>query len=218
MRWIKMFLPTPIRAKIIQSRKWVRYTFRKFILTMAVRGGSSLKIIVGAAETHQKGWLATNEQWLDITKEEDWYRYFKDEKRISHIVAEHVFEHLTLEEAKAALVNMSKRLTHDGRIRIAVPDGYNPDKVYIEHVDIGGVGDDASDHKQLLNIDIIRKIMLDCELTPNHIEGYTRDGQLVQQIWLAQDGFIQRSRQNKLVKKWQFPDAATSLIVDGMKK
>ena len=185
---------------------------------MAVRGGSSLKIIVGAAETHQKGWLATNEQWLDITKEEDWYRYFKDEKRISHIVAEHVFEHLTLEEAKAALVNMSKRLTHDGRIRIAVPDGYNPDKVYIEHVDIGGVGDDASDHKQLLNIDIIRKIMLDCELTPNHIEGYTRDGQLVQQIWLAQDGFIQRSRQNKLVKKWQFPDAATSLIVDGMKK
>lgn len=177
-----------------------------------------MKIIVGAAETHQKGWLATNEQWLDITKEEDWYRYFKDEKRISHIVAEHVFEHLTLEEAKAALVNMSKRLTHDGRIRIAVPDGYNPDKVYIEHVDIGGVGDDASDHKQLLNIDIIRKIMLDCELTPNHIEGYTRDGQLVQQIWLAQDGFIQRSRQNKLVKKWQFPDAATSLIVDGMKK
>ncbi len=217
-RLMKKMIPESIRFKMVLVRKWVRYTYRKFHLMIAVRGNAPLKIIVGAAETYQKGWLATNEQWLDITNEKDWYRYFKDEQIISHIVAEHVFEHLTLEEANRALESMFNRLMHDGRIRIAVPDGYNPDENYIRHVDIGGIGDDAGDHKQLLNADVLNLMMIERGFIPQLVEGYTKDGELVQRFWLAEDGFIRRSRQNKLNENWLFPDAATSLIVDGIKK
>ena len=37
------------------------------------------------------------------------------------------------------------------RIRIAVPDGYNPSNDYLNNVSIGGIGPGAEDHKQLLN-------------------------------------------------------------------
>ncbi|WP_443645031.1 methyltransferase domain-containing protein [Candidatus Ponderosibacter sp. Uisw_141_02] len=216
-RILKLFLPQFIRQWLVAIRKRIRYTVRKYILKAEIRKSTPLKIIVGAAETHQQGWLSTNEQWLDITSEEQWYSFFGDQQLISHIVAEHVFEHLTQEGAIAALESMRKRLVPGGKIRIAVPDGYNPKPEYIRHVGIGGIGDDASDHKQLLNADSLSKLMIAAGLTVQHIEGYTKDGELITNQWHADDGFIRRSRQNMSKESWNFPDAATSLIVDGSK-
>ena len=215
---IKAVLPRPLRERLFLARKKIRYSLRKYILKTATKGNAPLKIIVGAAETHQSGWLGTNEQWLDITKETDWIHFFGHEKRISNIVADRVFEHLTSEEASIALDHMSKRLTDNGRIRIAVPDGCNPDKAYIRHVEIAGVGDDAGDHKQLLNLNTLSALINKAGLVPPHVEGFTKEGRLIQKSWFAEDGFIRRSRQNKSQEQWQFPDAATSLIVNGVKK
>ena len=215
---IKAVLPKTLKEGLVLARKKVRYFVRKYILKFAAKRKAPLKIIVGAAETYQNGWLATNEQWLDITKEADWIHFFGLKKCISHIVAEHVFEHLTVDETSAALNHMFKRMTDSGRIRIAVPDGYNPDKVYIKHVDIAGVGDDASDHKQLLNLDTLTDLINKAGFVAQHIEGFTENGELIQHSWHPKDGFIRRSRQNKGHEQWQFPDAATSLIVDGVKK
>ena len=217
-RTIKAILPTFMRKRLVLMRKAVRYSTRKYTLQFAIKGGAPLKIIVGAAETNQRGWLATNEQWLDITKEDHWIHFFGHKQQISHIVAEHVFEHLTREEASVALDQMFKRLTDNGRVRIAVPDGYNPDKDYIRHVDICGIGDDAIDHKQLLNLDTLTALIGEAGFIIEHVEGFTKDGQLVQKPWNEADGFIRRSRQNDSHEKWQFPDAATSLIIDGIKK
>ena len=214
---IKQIIPKPLRQELVLLRKKTRYSIRKHILRLALKGNAPLKIIVGAAETHQSGWLATNEQWLDITNERHWKQFFGNENRISHVVAEHVFEHLTNEEASRALNYMFERLTKNGRIRIAVPDGYNPNKEYIKHVEIAGIGDDASDHKQLLNLDTLTRLIEQAGFAAQHVEGFTKEGELVQVSWSSEDGFIRRSRQNNTQEKWQFPDAATSLIIDGIK-
>jgi predicted SAM-dependent methyltransferase len=158
--------------------------------------GRKIKIIVGAAETHQNGWYSTNEQWLDITKTSDWQLVFKGKKNISHVVAEHVFKHLTYSECKKALTTINQVMIYGGRLRIAVPDGYHPDSDYIRHVGINGLGDDAKDHKQLLNVDLLIELLESAGFECYHLEGYKADGQLVENVFSFMDVFIRRTRTN----------------------
>lgn len=218
---IKKHVPTQIKRPIRNAIKTVKYTHRKHKIQAAVKSainsGAPLKIIVGAAETYQPGWYSTNEQWLDITQQKDWDNIFKNQPCLTHIVAEHVFEHLTTTEAAQALRHMHQYLLPGGRVRIAVPDGNNPDPEYIRHVGINGIGDDAADHKQLLTTKTLSKLIQDAGFTAQHIEGYDKNGQLIQTPYDIKDGFIMRSRANDNHTPWTFPDANTSLIVDGVK-
>lgn len=216
--YFKMILPNAAIAIIINTRKFLRYTIRKQLLKRAIKKQSNIKLIVGAAETFQKGWFSTNEQWLDITKNTDWINLFGENKNVTHILAEHVFEHLTKSEASQALDNMVKRLVIGGRVRIAVPDGFNPNPDYIKHVAINGIGDDAADHKQLLNVNTLSEMLIRSGCDIEHIEGYQTNGKLLVKKWDLNDGFVRRSRQNKTEETWNFPDASTSLIIDGIKK
>lgn len=214
---LKWLLPKPIRRRLVLFRKHLRYNARKYILKLAIKRNTELKIILGAAETYQEGWLSTNEQWLDITNKNHWVEHFGEKKLISRMVAEHVFEHLTDDEVSKALKNIKRHLVDGGKIRIAVPDGYNPNPDYIRHVCIGGIGDDARDHKQLFNIDSLSRLMINAGLKVEHVEGYKQNGELIQNQWLKEDGFILRSRQNNSLESWNFEDATSSLIVDGSK-
>jgi predicted SAM-dependent methyltransferase len=214
---IKSLLPVSAKQHLRTARKALRYRARRVMIARAVRQGAPLRIIVGAAETWQPGWYSTNEQWLDITKASDWRAVFGGKKILSRVVAEHVFEHLTEPEALAALSNIADHMVGNGRIRIAVPDGFHPDPTYIRHVGIGGIGDDAADHKALLNVETLSELMRRAGFTPHHIEGYDRARQLVTTRWSSDDGYIQRSRQNPDGRVWDFPDASTSLIVDGVR-
>lgn len=217
---LRKILPAPLKQKIRSTIKAVKYTYRKHKIQSALKTDGSFKIIVGAAETYQPGWYSTNEQWLDITAADHWNRLFKGRTCLTHVVAEHVFEHLTPEEAQNALKNIYNHMEPNGRVRIAVPDGYNPDPVYLKHVGINGIGDDAADHKQLLTVDSLTALIKEAGFTPVPIEGYNAQGQLVQAPYNPEDGFIMRSRANadeEKMKKWHFPDAETSLIIDGIK-
>jgi predicted SAM-dependent methyltransferase len=209
-------IPIGWRRVARSVRKAVRYHYRYMRLRLAVRSGLPLKIIVGAAETWQSGWYSTNEQWLDITNPCSWARIFKSRALISHVVAEHVFEHLTEQEAARALMLISKHMIRHGRIRIAVPDGYNPNTEYIRHVGINGLGDDAGDHKQLLNVESLSKLLIGSGFDISIIEGYDAGGILIKNEWCQDDGFVIRSRQNDIYRSWSFPDASTSLIIDGV--
>ena len=137
-----------------------------------------MRIIVGAAETYQAGWFSTNEQWLDITKKADWESVFPVKGNVTHVLAEHVFEHLTAEEAAKALSFIFETLAPMGRVRIAVPDGFNPDPEYIRHVGINGIGADASDHKQLLNKVSLQKLLSTAGFQIEFLEGYDEEGKL----------------------------------------
>lgn len=203
-------------------RKKIVYFFRKYYLKLLIKINVKPKIILGAALTSQFGWVSTNEEWLDITSEYDWLEIFKGKRIVKNMVAEHVFEHLTESEAKKALLILKKYLVHGGKIRIAVPDGNNPDPEYRRNAGINGLGPDASDHKQFYTaenlIDLLNSSGFDAIL----VEGFTKEGSLVIDNCLKEEGFIRRSRSNQALDKtkygWNFKDANTSLIVDGILK
>ncbi len=215
---IKQKLPVSLKVKVRQGIKFFKYNYRRIRIASEVRQGKPLKIIVGAAETFQPGWLSTNEQWLDITNPRDWQTVFQGQQLLTHVVAEHVFEHLTSQQSLDALTLIHQHLLSGGRIRIAVPDGYHPDSVYLKHVGINGIGADAADHKQLLNYERLCDLLSQAGFSEIElIEGYDANQHLVQKSWSAQDGFIHRSRQNPDSRVWNFVDANTSLIVDAVR-
>ena len=219
---LKSILPSDLRQQLRQLQKKIVYFSRRQLIRIPVARGIPMKIIVGAAMTHQRGWYSTNEQWLDITQSQDWEKIFRGKPSLTHVLAEHVFEHLTEKETKRALELVSKHMTHGGRIRIAVPDGYHPDPVYRRHVGIAGIGADAEDHKQLLNCDVLTSLLEETGFSSEMSEGYLNNGELVQKPIDSISGTIIRSRSNPetMAKRagWEFADANTSLVVDGIKK
>ncbi|MDC3113137.1 hypothetical protein OA415_06105 [Pelagibacteraceae bacterium] len=219
-KYAKIFLPKEIRAFIRLTNKLIIYNYRFYNILFNVKFKNNLKIIVGAAESYQKGWYSTNQQWLDIRNTYHWQKIFNSKIIITNVVAEHVFEHLTYDECIKSLRIMNKYMKKNAKIRIAVPDGYNPDRNYIKNVCINGIGDDAQDHKQLLNKDILFEILNKANFKPILIEGYDKNKNLTSNKFFNDEGFIRRSRQNKdnnLEKIWGFKDSKTSLIVDGIK-
>lgn len=215
---LKRGLPAGFRAWLRGIRKFCRYRWRRLRIMLPVARRQPLRVILGAAETSQPGWYSTNECWLDITDAAHWRRVFRGRALITHAVAEHVFEHLTRDEALRALRLLAAHMVAGGRVRIAVPDGYHPDPEYRKQVGIGGLGDDAADHKQFFEVDTLSALLAEAGFSATQIEGYDKDGQLVLRAWQAEHGLIRRSRQNPDANAgWDFPDAGTSLIVDGIK-
>ena len=213
-------LPTWFKIKIRLTIKFFKYRYRRLAIAKPVSRGEKIKVIVGAAETFQDGWYSTNEAWLDITSAADWQQVFKGKRLLTRVVAEHVFEHLTYGQCGRALANIFTHMVGGGRVRIAVPDGYHPDEEYLRHVGVNGIGADAADHKQLLNVDVLSQLFRDAGFKFVHLEGYDSKGNLVVNAYSVDDGYLQRSRDNASPdsrNKWGFVDADTSLIVDGVK-
>jgi len=125
-----------------------------------------LKIIIGAGGIHQPGWRSLEERDLDITKPEQWGRLFYPDS-IDCILAEHVWEHLTPQEALMAAANCYAYLKPGGNLRIAVPDGNHPSPHYLEWVRPGR-GWNGSDHKVLYSYrtmgQLLSRVGFDVEL------------------------------------------------------
>ena len=218
-RLLKAAVPRGLRRIIRHMQKAVVYFSRRQAIRIPVASSTPIKIIIGAAMTYQDGWYSTNEQWLNIAREGHWQRVFQGKALLTHVLAEHVFEHLTPDETRQALRLVAQHMHPGGHIRIAVPDGYHPDPAYLLHVGISGIGADAEDHKQLLNCDLLIKYLREAGFAPELKEGYCRSGKLVQQPLSAEVGLVIRSRSNARTMAgcdgWDFLDAETSLVVDG---
>ena len=218
----RLVLPKELRFSIKKIIKFFYYRFRfvnlKLFLILSKR---NVNLILGAALTKQKGWFSTNEEWLDISKEKDWERLFYSKKRIKRIIAEHVFEHLTVEEMQNALKLIYKNMQLGGSLRIAVPDGNNPNNEYRKYCGINGIGADASDHKQFITFQLLNKEASKVGFEVELIEGYLNHNQLISKEIDYELGYVMRSRRNKdnffSKEGWNFPDANTSLIVDCFK-
>jgi predicted SAM-dependent methyltransferase len=210
----------PLRYKQVVRNliKKFKYTYRYFKLLRTVKNNTQVKVILGAAETYQNGWYSTNEQWLDISNKDDWNRLFKGKKLLGAACAEHVFEHLSYSQCQAALKHIARHMIEGGHLRIAIPDGYHPNDTYIKHIGINGIGDDAADHKQLLNTDTLSALFIEAGFIPSLVEGYDNTGVLVQNSYNDEDGYIMRSRKHpsQLAIQTNFPDSETSLIMDGV--
>ena len=175
----RKILSRDIRTKFRKYFKFILYNLRFLKLKLLLTYSTEVKLILGAALTSNKSWISTNEEWFDITNSHHWDRLFHKKKLIKRALAEHVFEHLTKEEMAIAFEFIYKHLTSKGTLRIAVPDGNNPNPEYIKNTGINGIGADASDHKQFIKYEYLKyeleKVGFKCFIR----EGYKSNGVLV---------------------------------------
>ncbi|WP_345102565.1 hypothetical protein [Mucilaginibacter panaciglaebae] len=174
------------------------------------------KLAIGSSKVKLgEGWILSEYDALDASKASDWQRLFGD-GRLTNILAEHVWEHIPDEETRLSNQNCYDWLAKGGRIRIAVPDGNNPDKEYIEWVRVGGSGIGADDHKILYTYDVMKSRLEKAGFRVELLEYWDENGKFHYTDWALDGGKINRSRRydprNQADKL-----GYTSLIVEGIK-
>lgn len=181
----------------------------------ALREQQEVKIVVGSAGIHDKGWIATSMTLLDLTKPEEWKKILP-EKSVSAILAEHVWEHLDKKEARIATQTCYRFLKPGGYARIAVPDGNHPDPKYLEYVRPGGTGVGADDHKELYTNDKLAAVFSTAGFKVKSLEYFDQKGKFHFANWEPIDGKIHRSKRfDKRNKHGQLN--YTSIIIDAVK-
>lgn len=174
-----------------------------------------IKLVIGANFVHQKGWIPTDIENLNILKIDSWQTHFQQDS-IDAILAEHVWEHLTPEQAAIAIANCHTYLKRGGYIRIAVPDGNHHDPAYIDAVKPGGTGKAAWDHKLLYTYQTLGEAFRNQGFDVKKLEYFDEHQQFHYTEWNKEEGMIHRSSRydkRNAVK----PLTYTSLILDAIK-
>ena len=177
--------------------------------------GEAKRIVVGAGHTSFTGWFATDRSTLDLLERDDFTRHWAPGTRTAFL-AEHVWEHFSEEQGKQSAANCFEFLRHGGRLRIAVPDGLNPEPAYREHVRPGGTGPGADDHKMLYTAATLRALLESVGFTCVLLEYWDEAGKFHATDWNPNEGHITRSRRfdpRNQDGKLRY----TSLIVDAIK-
>jgi predicted SAM-dependent methyltransferase len=187
------------------SQWWQRIKLRR-----KIKRASPVKIIVGSGTTSFEGWVATDIPYFDVLNPRHW-SFFFDKTSIQNILSEHVFEHLTSKQVNRFFELSKPYLRPNGVIRIAVPDGFNPNTDYIDAVKPGGWGAGSDDHKILWDIDQFKKIAEDHNFQLLPVEYYDIEGTFHFAGIEEEKGFIYRSKGKKYQSK--IPNYS-SLIVD----
>ncbi|MCU0444040.1 MAG: hypothetical protein MUE85_03920 [Microscillaceae bacterium] len=187
-----------------------------------------INLNIGAATNMYSGWFPTDIQFVspqemqinvfkfDATDERDYQKTLKNRK-IRRILAEHVFEHLTLSQIDKVLKNFYEYSEATVNIRIAVPDGFHADLNYIELVKPGGSGEGAYDHKNLFNYKSLSEIFSKHGFKAHFIEYWDENGIFHQGYQNDDNGMIRRSFIND-VRNQDGKPHYTSLIIDFQKK
>ena len=174
-----------------------------------------IRIIVGSESLFKFGWICTDIEYLNLLKEENWSEYFQD-NIIDAILAEHVWEHLSSNEAKTAAYICFKYIKPGGYLRVAVPDGNHPNQNYIEKVRPGGSGAGADEHKALYTYEKFSKIFEEMGFHIDLLEYFDENKKFHFKFWNPRDGKIIRSKRFDPRNKHGNLNY-TSLIIDAYK-
>jgi len=176
---------------------------------------NNIKLIIGSGSTRYNGWIPTDKKNLNIMSGDDWAYYF-NKNSIDNILSEHVFEHFTKKECLKIFNYCHTYLKEGGCLRIAVPDGYNPNKDYIEYVKPGGYGCGSDDHKLLYDYNTLGSLLKEAGFKVELIEYWDENGKF-NFVTLNNDrGYIRRSKDNDHRNQNGNLDY-TSLIIDAVK-
>lgn len=182
-----VWLPQPIKAVLRRTRDAYRRD-RQADALKALRTANERRIIIGSSGTTQPGWVATDREQLDLLDERTWLAYFAPAS-IDAMLAEHVWEHLTAEQARVAAITCHRFLKPGGYLRVAVPDGLHPDADYIR-----GVKPPADDHQVLYTHASFRQLFEGAGFQVQLLEYHDELGQFQCREWDPALGMIRRSR------------------------
>lgn len=180
-----------------------------------------MKVIVGAGGVQQEGFISLEESDLDITNAEAWAEFFPPNS-LDCILAEHVWEHLTWDEAMRAAMNCCAYLKPGGTLRIAVPDGFHPGQKYINWV-APGTGWNGDDHKVLYDYRSLCGLLNQAGFQCFPKEFFNERGELAAFPLNDDHGHIKRSVQcypesfEGSFVSWLIGTTYTSLTVDALK-
>ena len=179
-----------------------------------------LKVILGAGEQRWDGWTPTQKSDLDLLDPGSFARWFGS-RRADALLCEHVWEHLTEEEGRAAARLCFAYLTPGGWLRVAVPDANFPDPDYQRTVQIGGPGPadhPAADHKVVYDHQRLTAVFRDAGFEVELLEYCDDTGQFHASPWDPRTGPIYRSlpldHRNEAARQGSGPPGFVSLILD----
>jgi predicted SAM-dependent methyltransferase len=162
------------------------YRFKRHLRT------TPLKLVIGASGKYDAGWIPSDIGFLNLLNDDHWKACF-DTASIDAMLAEHVWEHLTIEQGLVAARRCFCYLKPGGYLRVAVPDGFHPDAKYIERVIPGGDGPGADDHKVLYNHGTFANIFEKAGFQVSLLEYFNSKGEFNFVDWNPEDGKINRS-------------------------
>jgi predicted SAM-dependent methyltransferase len=154
-----------------------------------------LRIILGAGEQQYPGWIATQREDLDLLRPDLWKHSFGP-RRVDAFLCEHVWEHLTEAEGRAAARLCFAYLRPGGYIRCAVPDAYFPDSQYRRNVQVGGPGPQdhpAADHKIVYTYTRFQDVFAQAGFGVDLLEYCDENGRFHFHQWDVSKGKIYRS-------------------------
>jgi predicted SAM-dependent methyltransferase len=160
------------------------------------RLGPNPRIVIGAGTRHlEGGWIETDQEFLDLLKPEDWRRFFRPDS-IAALLAEHVWEHLTVDQGVQAAHTCFTYLRPGGYLRLAVPDGLHPDQTYIDWVKVGGrsPGQLANGHKVLYTYHTLHALFQSVGFETRFYEYFDDNRQFRFIDWDPAKGHILRSK------------------------
>ena len=197
-------------------REYVIVKLKTFNFAQKIKYRQKIFVIVGAAGTRYKGWIATNKDFFDLTNRNIFLKLFKD-KKMDKVLAEHVFEHLSQEDLINALKNIYMFMEVGGNLRVAVPDGFHKDKKYIDAVKPGGNGIGADDHKHLFTYKSLGNILKGVGFDVYMIEYWDENENFHSCYQNDENGIIKRAYMNDN-RNFDGILGFTSLIIDAVKK
>jgi predicted SAM-dependent methyltransferase len=152
-----------------------------------------LKIIIGAGTQTWPGCLPTHKEQLDLLDPDGWAQSFGD-RRVDAFLCEHVWEHLTEEEGRAAARLVYRYLKPGGFLRVAVPDANFPDAHY-QTMARGEVPPDhpAADHKIVYDYHLFADVFASAGFEVDLLEYCDESGRFHYNQWNPDDGPIYRS-------------------------
>ena len=154
-----------------------------------------MKVIIGAGKMTQEGWISTQETQLNLLKRSDFERMFAQEKAEAFL-AEHVWEHMTIEEGEHAAKNCFDFLKPGGYLRVAVPDRNFRNEWYQNMVKVGGNGDPnhpAYTHKVVYDAQTLKDVFERAGFEVELLEYCDEHGDFHAVYWNEADGKIGRS-------------------------
>lgn len=157
--------------------------------------GMPLRVIIGAGAQRWPGWVATSREELDLLRPEGWVAVF-GARRADAFLCEHVWEHLTEAEGRAAAALCHAYLKPGGRLRCAVPDANFPDADYQRTVRVGGPGPadhPAADHKVVYDYRRFADVFAGAGFAVRLLEYCDEAGRFHAAAWDPADGPIYRS-------------------------
>jgi predicted SAM-dependent methyltransferase len=190
----------------------VRTMQRRAEFSAALARATDVKLVVGANGTRFDGWIsADSEKVLDLLDRPAWERAFAN-KRLKHVLAEHVFEHLTFSGALMGLRLIHEMLEPGGTLRFAVPDAYHPSSYYRYMVRPGGHEPAAKEHQYFWSIEDIPVVEQATGFRAEPLEYFDSEGSFHAVPFTDERGYIRRCSRHYVPNTSPYADWDNSRI------